>query len=269
MTDLLQWHTPNREGDRRARGWLDNLDHQAAVGTRHHIVPRFLVERFASPSGQLRVRNRTDGRASLRSIGDLAVRDFYTAVTNDSELDSSLESLVSVVEGRVAQTLRQHLDHRVFARPRAFTMEERSVLDEFVAAQAIRGMRTRRAIEVMTDYAVKLLNRDKITEDEVRNTEFIPHPNDHLKLCGTLLDQMTEVLRNRSTVRIHLDASLLIIGDEPVVLEREEDKITGRRTLAERTNSTPARRPIRRLRPDDILDVLPSEESSIDALATP
>lgn len=232
MTDLLQPHTSSKEGDRRAQEWLHNLDQRAAVGTRHHIVPRFLLERFASANGQLRVRNRTDGRASLRSISDLAVRDFYTVVTNNSELDSSLESLLSIVEGGAAQILRQHLDYRAFARPRPFTVDERSVLDEFVATQAIRGMRMRRAIEVMTDYAVKLLNQDKITDDDVRNTEFIPHPNDHLRMFGPLLDRAIDVLRNRSTSLIHLDAPLLIIGDEPVILEREDDDSAGRRTSA-------------------------------------
>lgn len=232
MTNLLQPHVSSKEGDRRAQEWLDNLDHRAAVGTRHHIVPRFLLERFASANDQLRVRNRTDGRASLRSIGDLAVRDFYTVVTSNSELDSSVESFLSIVEGGAAQTLRQHLDYRAFARPRAFTAQERSILDEFVATQAIRGMRMRRAIEVTTDYAVKLLNQDKITDDDVRNTEFIPHPNDHLRIFGPLLERATDVLRNRSASLVHLDAPLLIIGDEPVILEREEEEAAGRGTHA-------------------------------------
>lgn len=217
MTDMLQPHVSNREADRRAREWLDNVDPQAAVGARHHIVPRFLLARFASAEGQLRVRNRASGTASLRSISDLAVRDFYTAVTESAVLDARLESLLSAVEGGAAEILRQHLDFRVFARPRAFTPEERSILDAFVGMQAFRGMRTRRSIEILTDYTVKLLNQDKIAEEDLRNTDFVPHPNEHLKMFGGLAEHAEVVLRHRSATMVRLDKPLLVIGDEPVL----------------------------------------------------
>jgi hypothetical protein len=125
MTDLLQPHASNREADRRAREWLGKLDHQVAVGKRHHIVPKFLLARFSSAEGKLRVRNRRDGKASTRSISDLAVRDFYTAVTDMSGLDSSLESLLSTVEGGTSEILRQHLDFRAFVQPRSSGVKAR------------------------------------------------------------------------------------------------------------------------------------------------
>jgi hypothetical protein len=224
MTELLQPHASDREADRRAREWLGKLDHQAAVGNRHHIVPRFLLARFASEDGKLRVRNRRDGKASTRSISDLAVRDFYTAVTDSSGLDSSLESLLSTVEGGTAEILRQHLDFGAFVKPRAFTPEERATLDAFVAMQAVRGMRMRRSIEVIADYTVKLLNQDKITEEDIRDRDFVPHPNEHLKMFGNLAQRAEETLKGRSTSLIHLDKPLLIIGDEPVLIEVEQDE---------------------------------------------
>ncbi|WP_170854249.1 DUF4238 domain-containing protein [Microlunatus flavus] len=222
MVDLLNPYASERGADRRAKEWLGNLDHQAAVGSRHHIVPRFLLERFASTDKRLRVRSRVDGTASVRSIGDLAVRDFYTSVTTDTGLDSSLESLLSIVEGRAAHILRQHLDYPAFSRARPFTLEERSALDLFVASQAIRGMRIRRGLEVVTDYTVKLLNHDKISEDDIQNTEFLPHSNDHLKMFGSLVERVAESLRKRSTSLLQLEKPLLIIGDEPVILESEK-----------------------------------------------
>ena len=236
MTDLLQPHISDREADRRAREWVDILDHQAAVGARHHIVPKFLLARFASAGGQLRVRNRADSKESVRSISDLAVRDFYTAVTKSAVLDSSLESLLSAVEGGTAEILRQHLDFRAFARPRAFTSEERATLDAFVAMQAVRGMRTRRSIEVITDYTVKLLNQDKIAEEDIQNTDFIPHPNDHLKMFGNLAEHAELVLKSRTAAMIRLDKPLLIIGDEPVLIANDQDE-TGRQPRA-RPNMT-------------------------------
>lgn len=223
VTELLQPHASEREADRRAREWLGGLDHQAAVGARHHIVPRFLLARFASGDDQLRVRNRRDGKASTRTITDLAVRDFYTAVTNGSELDSSLESLLSVIEGGAAEIIRQHLDLRAFANARAFTPEERATLDLFVAMQTVRGMRVRRSLEVIADYTVKLLNQDKITENDVQNTAFVPHPNEHLKMIGNLAERAEETLKSRATSLIRLDKPLLIIGDEPVLIDHERD----------------------------------------------
>jgi hypothetical protein len=223
VTDLLQPHASDREADRRAREWLDNLDHQAAVGSRHHIVPKFLLARFASPSGQLRVRNRRDGKSSLRAIGDLGVRDFYTSVTHDAVLDSSLESLISMVEGGAAEIFRHHLDLRAFVRPRAFTPEERATLDTFVAMQAVRGMRIRRSIEVIADYTVKLLNQDKLSDEDVSATHFVPHPNDHLRMFGTLAESAEDILKMRSASLIRLDKPGLIIGDEPVLLANDDD----------------------------------------------
>lgn len=223
VTNLLHPNLSDREADRLAREWLDNLDPQASVGARHHIVPRFLLARFGSANGQLHVRSRADGKASLRSVGDLAVRDFYTGVTATSVLDARLEALLSEVEGAAAAILRQHLDCRAFARPRAFTPQERAVLDAFVGMQAVRGMRTRRSIEILTDYAVKLLNQDKISVEDVQNTDFVPHPNEHLKMFGDLAERAEVELRHRPAALVRLDHPLLIVGDEPVLPIRAQE----------------------------------------------
>lgn len=222
MTELLQPYASDREADRRAREWLGNLDHQSAVGSRHHIVPRFLLARFASPDQQLMVRRRSDGKASTRKINDLAVRDFYTAVTISSEFDSTLESIFSVLEGGAAEVFRRHLDARAFARARSFTAEERATIDAFVATQAVRGTRVRRSLELIADYTIKLLNQDKVTGDDIQNTSFVPHPNEHLKIIGVLAERAEETLRSRATCLLHIDEPLLIIGDEPVLIDHDE-----------------------------------------------
>jgi Protein of unknown function (DUF4238) len=222
MRDLLQTHVSDREADRRAREWLESLDHRAAIGSRHHIVPRFLLARFASRQEQLRVRDRSTGATSLRAVSDLAVRDFYTVVTDSHGLDSSLESLLGTVEGGAAEILRVHLDLRAFVRPRAFTPEERAVLDSFVAMQAVRGMRLRRAIEVLTDYSVKFFNQGRLSEDEVLELDFVPHPNDHLRMFGHLAEGVEMTLKRRPLSLLRLDQPLLVIGDEPVVTANYE-----------------------------------------------
>lgn len=154
---------------------------------------------------------------SLRAIEDLAIRDFYTAVSSDG-LDSGLESLFSVVEGDVARILKHHLDARGFVRARPFSPEERATLDAFVALQQVRGMRTRRLIEMMTDYTVKILNQDKLTAADARDLEFVPHPNDHLKMLGPIADRLEGALKLRALAIVRLDQPLLVTGDEPVVV---------------------------------------------------
>jgi hypothetical protein len=100
----------------------------------------------------------------------------------------------------------------VFARARAFTPEERAILDAFVAMQAVRGMRTRRSYEVLTDYTVKLLNHDKVSEADLWHVDFVPHPNEHLEMFGTLAERAEVTLKQRSATMVKLDKPLLIMG---------------------------------------------------------
>lgn len=157
----------------------------------------------------------------------MAVRDFYTVVTDDAELNSGLESLFAEVEGGTAAVLRDHLDCRAFVKVRPFTAEERALLDTFVAMQAVRGMRVRRSIEVITDYTVKLLNQDRISEADIRETDFVPHPNEHLRMFGHLAEHAEAVLKARTATLIQIDQPLLIIGDEPVIAVHDEQTAMG------------------------------------------
>jgi hypothetical protein len=213
--------TSQEAADRRAQDWLGAIDHSAAVGARHHIVPRFLLARFATPQGQLRVRNRATGSTTVRAITDLAVRDFYTAVTDARQLDASLETLLSEVEGAAAEVLHTHLDARAFLRSRALTKEERFKIDTFVSMQYVRGMRVRRGIEIMTDYAMKLVNQDKLSVADIDELDIVPHSNDHLRMISGLSEHSFEELAGRSLVLVTIDQPLLITGDEPVVLVHE------------------------------------------------
>lgn len=112
------------EIDAQARAWMSSIDPAEKVGARHHTVPRFYLARFADRREQLRVRDRATGAASLRSIKDLAVKDFYTIVHVEGHLDSSFEQLLSVIEGQSAAVLEAHLNS--FAKPRQFGDDERS-----------------------------------------------------------------------------------------------------------------------------------------------
>jgi hypothetical protein len=225
MSEFLNPYVSDRGATRIAEEWLDRIDPRAAVGTRHHIVPRFLLARFASQDGKLRVRQRENGKGSIRSIGDLAVRDFYTSVTTDATFDSRLESLFSTVEGAAARLLRRHLDHRSFARVRRFTPEERAYLDTFSSLQAVRGMRLRRGIEVLGDFYVKFVNDQELSDAEIAELSFVPHPNEHLQIFGGVAERIESNLKRRSTSLVWLDSPLLVIGDEPVVLVHDDQRL--------------------------------------------
>jgi len=220
MTDFFRF-TSQHAADRQAAEWFEKLDHNEKVGARHHIVPLMILRRFSDSKGQLYVRDRSTGEGRIGKAEDLAVRDFYTVVTKDGKLDSSLESLYSEVEGAAATILRAHLDTDAFARPRPFTLEERFKIDAFVAMQATRGMRGRRAYELLADYGIKLLNQQHLTPEDIETSTFIPHPNEYIKISNQLAERTHEALASRPLALIKLDRPLFIIGDEPVVLFRE------------------------------------------------
>lgn len=223
MTDFFRF-TSQQAANRHAAAWFEELDHSEKVGARHHIVPLMVLRRFSNPKGQLYIRDRATGDGRIGSAEDLAVRDFYTIVTKNGKLDSSLESLFSEIEGAAAAVLRTHIDVDAFARPRPFTREERFKIDTFVAMQATRGMRGRRAYELMTDYWIKLLNQQRLTPEDIETSVFVPHPNEYIKMSSELAQRTHEALASRPMALLKIDRPLFIIGDEPVILFRERPR---------------------------------------------
>ncbi|MGX5696233.1 DUF4238 domain-containing protein [Agromyces soli] len=220
MIDLFRFVSA-AAADREAQRWYDSVDRSEKVGAKHHIVPRMVLKRFANAKEQLYVRDRETGRGMLRNIGDLAVRDFNTVVAKDAKLDSSLESLLSVVEGAAAAVIRTHLDAEAFTGARPLTVEDRFKLDTFVAFQSLRGMRQRRAYELAADYGMKLLNQQHLTADDIENLDIIPHPNEFIQLSAQLAELAQRALSARPLSFIRIDRPLFIIGDEPVLLLRD------------------------------------------------
>lgn len=221
MHNLWDLSSSPAAAEQAARRWMSSLQPGAAVGDRHHIVPKVLLARFATAKGRIRVRNRSTGISSVRNIGDLAVRDFYTAVTTNEVLDGRLEAILSEVEGAMATILRERIEARAFVKQRPFTAQERFVIDTFVSMQYVRGMRVRRTMEIVSDYGMKLVNQGRLTPDDIETLDIVPHPNDHLRMFGSLSQQAHEYLAPRPLVVVHLDQPLLFIGDEPVVMSAD------------------------------------------------
>jgi len=218
MRSLFGPPTSQEAADRAAREWSEAVDHSAAVGARHHIVPRFLLARFANTQGRLRVRNRVTGSDSIRGIGDMAVRDFYTAVTDARVLDASFETLLSEIEGAAAEVLHTHLDATAFRRPRPLSDSERFKVDTFVSMQYVRGMRVRRGLEILTDYGMKLVNQDKLSVTDIDELDIVPHSNDHLRMMAPLSEHAFQELAPRPLTIVTIDQPLFITGDEPIAL---------------------------------------------------
>lgn len=217
-----RWFTPG-EIDRGAAAFMASIDPKQHVGHRHHLVPRFVLARFANVRDQVYVRDRTDNRASdgLRNIRDLAIKDFYTFIDNDGELNSSFEYLLGEIEAAASNVMREHIDNP-FTRPRPFSLVERMAIDGLVSMQAIRGHDQRRSGEVLVDYYVKTTNQQNFSEQDLTDLEIVPHQNDHLMVTMALSSKVHRHLTSRACFLVTLDRPLLVTCDEPVLLHFDE-----------------------------------------------
>ncbi|MFG1747581.1 MULTISPECIES: DUF4238 domain-containing protein [Micromonospora] len=198
--------------------WWDTTSPVPMVGSRHHTVPRRYLERF-SASGQIRVRDRVTGRASLRSIKDVgAIRDFYTFINLDGERDGRLERIRGVIEDGATAVIDRILDP--FRTPRPLTPEESLHLSIFIGFQLLRTPRHRREVELMGDYLIRSSRPDIRGITEVR---VVPDPNLHLKYLAKNAPKVAEAFFGRPAMLVTIDQPLFITCDEPVVLRTHGD----------------------------------------------
>jgi len=208
--------------DRRTAELMATIDAGRYVGSKHHVVPRFILERFSNARKQVVRRDRQTGVARTCHVKDLAITDFYTFIDQTGQLDASFEQLWGVLEQAAAAVLREHVSNP-FVRPRPFTLDEKHAIDGLVALQFVRGPAPRRAGELIADYSVKLVNQDKLSPAEMREFEIIPHQNHHLEVMTSLVEKVEQELATRATCLVELSKPLLVISDEPVCLERPDD----------------------------------------------
>lgn len=200
--------------------WLSSVDAGGKVGAKHHVVPRFLLKRWASSVDQLQVYSRADERFSRRAIADVAVRDFYTFIDLDKESNSTLEELLAKIEADAAPVISWLAND--FRRPSAcLSTDQRDALDIFVAFQAVRGPRSRREIEALGDHWAKSMVEGQIPDSELARLEFSPHQNDHIAYMTEAMHRVAESLYLRPVYVVRLDRPSLWISDEPVVVEHD------------------------------------------------
>jgi hypothetical protein len=236
--------TSGAEAERIAVEMLATLDPVAAVGARHHTVPRFWLERFALDH---RVLRRDVATRELRSVNvkDLAVRDFYTFVAKPQDgeteprLDSSIEQLPQTVEGHAASVFRR-LDESPSVPLEA---EEQFALAQFLSFQLVRGVRQRAEIELLGEYWAKTMlsdskldrksahraavqdarrrgrtpsrgnggwrprpGRRRLSDEELRGLVIRPHQNEHIAAMAQSSEALFEHFVMRPVTVVDLDA---------------------------------------------------------------
>jgi hypothetical protein len=201
--------------DAQARAWFDSTNPTAFVGSRHHVVPRFVLERWANDRDQVRVFRRIEGRFDTCNIRDLAIKDFYTVVDKEGRRDSRMESLLGVVEGATKPIIDELLSAWTSS---PITGEDVARLAQFASFQATRTPRRRREIELHVEWYCKTMARGRVPEEELRDITIAPHQNELIELTSKSAEKLLPFFACRPLALMRLDVPRLYICDEPVVL---------------------------------------------------
>jgi hypothetical protein len=208
--------------------WLRSVDRFGKVGSRHHVIPNFVLQKWADSNGRIWVKSKHDRIEGVRNTRDVAITDFYTFLATDGQLDSSMEEMLNVVETRAAAVLKRL--NSPFATNVTLSFEEYGDLATFVAYQMARSPRRRREYELMADWYGKTMAAGalskKVAEDELRTLEFVPHQNEHIHYISSGVDLLVQELLGRPVCLLTIDRPLFLIGDEPVIVNTNGDHVT-------------------------------------------
>jgi hypothetical protein len=207
--------------------WFRTLDRFSKVGSRHHVVPKFLLQKWADSNERVWAKSKHDRIEGVRNIRDLAITDFYTFLADDDHLDARMEEVLSVVEEHAAAVLRRM--NNPLATQIVLTAPEFGDLVDFVAFQMTRSPRRRREYELMADWSGKTMAAGtlaaKVSEDELRKLEFVPHQNEHIGYMQETTEPLAQELYGRPVALVTIDRPLFLIGDEPVIVNIVGDHV--------------------------------------------
>jgi hypothetical protein len=221
-------------------GWPLPGNPDVHVGTRHHVVPRFYLERFARADRIAVVDPRTGARR-VASIRDTAAeKDYYTFVNTDGELDGRMEQLLGKIEGDAAEAIRNMTS--IFGGD--VSPDDRASVCLLLAFQLNRGRAARRRSELFGDLMTRLLlvgindeqaarayierqggtvNPETVAavidmSSRLDTYEFVPDPNDHTAMIGKVAEDAMPYLLGRRWFIYEWERPALLSGDEPVSL---------------------------------------------------
>ncbi|MGI8721538.1 MAG: DUF4238 domain-containing protein [Geodermatophilaceae bacterium] len=216
--EALPIDTP--EADEQARQWLAAVKPQSHVGSLHHTVPRFILQRWAR-DGQVLVYSRVDRQVSVRNVKDLGMKDFYSFIDIDGRLDSTYESLLGEVEAPAAAAISRLLSP--FGLAAAVTPEELFRLAQMVAFQVVRTTRRRRELELQAEWYAKTMARGRVADAALREVSVVPHQNELVQLSFSVAEKLMPFVAFRPAALVVLDKPQLLLGDEPVLVNAGPD----------------------------------------------
>jgi hypothetical protein len=203
------------QADAEAREWFQATDSESFVGSRHHTVPRFVLERWANDRDQVRVFRRIENRFDTCNIRDLDIKDFYTVIDIEGRKNSTLESLLGVVEA----TSKPILDNLLSPWSTApVTLNDIARVAQFASFQATRTARRRREIELHAEWYYKTMAQGLVPDQELLDLGVAPHQNQLVELTSRSAENVMPFFACRPLALMRLDAPKLLICDEPVVL---------------------------------------------------
>lgn len=211
---------PDAAAHVQAERWLAGTDSQQYVGSVHHTVPRFLLERW-SRREQVKVYSRIADRYTTRNVKDLAVRDFYTYLEDDGRLNSTFESLLGVIESPVADITKRLLSS--FTSNISTSSEEKFALAQFASFQVVRTTRRRREMELQAEYWAKTMAGSELSDATLRHLSVVPHQNTALKTAMQNAQQLLSFFAFRPLEIVFLREARLHLGDEPLLINAALD----------------------------------------------
>lgn len=227
-------------------------DHSGRIGTKHHVLPRFYIQRFADAKGVVRLIDRETGVSRLsKPENALLQRNFYTMIEKGGDSSGSVEALIGVIEGLAAIAIKK-LEVPPF-REFSVPLELRETLSSFAALQAVRGHRHRRNVEIITDLAHRLevgsITPENVTEflnrrgvnptdkaiaecldvvSHLDDLEFVPHTNDSIHSMLKMWPKLHRYFEARPMTVINFGERCLATCDEPLLLVvAEENHLMG------------------------------------------
>lgn len=224
---------------------------------RDHIVPRFLLARWADPdTGKVVVWDRPSGRdpSELDPSDHSTAEDFNVHRRPDGSVDAWLESeLFAGLESQTAGALNQleqvqptmrHINRLARGGLEPFHLLPRRrtfALAMFMGAQMVRSPRWRGAIDRATLRDIEVDTRARIQEDlesasdpeeiarleELLGVRYVAATTDkamQIQLTGHLAYRIGKILYGGFFWSVHRFAEpSLVLGDEPVILALPSD----------------------------------------------
>lgn len=213
-----RWAFPesDAESEAQAQTWLASVNATAYVGARHHTVPRFLLWMWGDSSGQVQVYHRVEDRRGLENVRDLAIRDFYTIIDVDGHKNSTFESLLGQVEVAAKPFVEAIISPFGLRMP--LGVDAILSLGQLAAFQSIRTARHRRELELQAEWYAKTMVAGRVEDDELQQIVVVPHQNETIELSMKAAEKLMPFFICRPLAVIHLDAPMLYMCDEPIVL---------------------------------------------------